>query len=81
MLSDDEVRVVSHAYALRHDEDAADLWFCPSDDDFAVCARLWTSGRLERRRRGEDFVYRLSDRAWQALRTHMLISDAASRSN
>ena len=83
MLSDSEIALLARAYALRHDEDEGDMWFAVTDDAFATAARLWASGRLDRRwdASRHDFLYRLGDRAWQAQRTYIAMSDAASRTN
>jgi hypothetical protein len=66
MLTDDETRLVAHAYALRHDEADSDLWFAPDDEMFVEACRLWARGYLDRRWHGDDLVYRLSDKAMTA---------------
>jgi hypothetical protein len=66
MLTEDETRLVAHAYALRHDEADTDLWFCPDTNLFAEACRLWTRGYLDRRWHGNDLVYRLSDKMMTA---------------
>lgn len=82
MLSDDEVKLMAHAYALRHDEEGdIELWFCPGPDLFAEAARMWASGRLERRWLEGDLLYRMSDAAWQAQRLLAVMADANARSN
>ena len=45
MLTEEETRLLAHAYALRHDEPPGrDVWFCPDNLLFAEAARLWERG-------------------------------------
>ena len=67
MLTTDEIRLVSHATALRFDEEPGrDMWFAPADELRAEAHRLVTSGYLDYRSYGDDMVYRLSDEAVSA---------------
>jgi hypothetical protein len=66
MLTEDETRLVAHAYALRHDEPGVELWFCPADNLFAEAARLSEGDYLNRRWNADDLVYRLTDQAMAA---------------
>jgi hypothetical protein len=60
-LTEDETRVIAHAYALRHDEQPGrDLWFCPDPGLLPDCHRLVERGYLQRRWHGDDAVYRLT---------------------
>ena len=62
MLTQDETKVMAHAYALRHDEEPdQDLWFRPDDCLVPECHRLVERGYLQRRWHGENMVYRLTD--------------------
>ena len=86
MLTEEETRLLAHAYALRHDEPPGrDVWFCPDNLLFAEAARLWERGWLDRRwhryrrrlRKHEDLVYRLSDQAMTAQELTRLTSAAS----
>jgi hypothetical protein len=49
-LTQDEIRIISNAYALRHDEEVfgRELWFAGQDVDLPVCHRLVERGYLDR---------------------------------
>jgi len=66
MLTDDELQLAAHAYALRHDERDTDLWFRPEDHLFLAACRLWKRGYFTRRWSGDDLVYRCSDQMMTA---------------
>lgn len=75
MLTDDETRLIAYAYALRHDETDKDLWFATPDVLLPECHRLvYERGYLERRRHGDDYVYRLTDQAMAAQELYKLVA-------
>jgi hypothetical protein len=81
VLTEDETRLVAHAFALRHDEQDVNLWFAPDDDLFAEAERLWQRGYLDRRWHEQDLVYRLSDEAMTANELVRLTDAAAGSQN
>jgi hypothetical protein len=82
MLTEDETRVMAHAYALRHDEEPdKDLWFCPDDWLLPECHRLVERGYLQRRWHGDDMVYRLTDAMLTAQELSGLLNGADGREN
>jgi hypothetical protein len=82
MLTEDETRVMAHAYALRHDEQPGrDLWFCPDDELLPECVCLVERGYLQRRWHGENLVYRLTDAMFTAQELSNLTASAEGREN
>jgi hypothetical protein len=81
-LTENEVRVVAHAFALRHDEHPGqDLWFCAEDWLLPECVCLVESGYLDRSWHGDDLVFRLSDAMFTAQEISSLTSGIADRQN
>jgi hypothetical protein len=68
MLTNDEVKLAAHAFALRHDETDTDLWFAPADRYFTEACRLWARGYLDRKWHNGELIYRYSDKALTAQR-------------
>ena len=67
MLTQDETKVMAHAYALRHDEEPGrDLWFRPDDCFVPECHGLVERGYLQRRWHGDEMVHRLTDASFAA---------------
>ena len=82
MLSDSEIALMAHAYAIRNDEqEGADQWFAPTDDTFTEAARLWTRGYLDRRWHADDLVYRLSDKMLSSMLMLAMMRSARASQN
>lgn len=80
-LTDNEVKVAAYLYALRHDEEGRELWEVPEDEDFAVYARLWERGYLDRKWAGGDLVYRATDEMVKAQAMTALLLSTTGRDN
>ena len=61
VFTDDELKLASHMYALRHDEEDRELWACVADEMFSEATRLMERGWLDRAWRDDEMLFRLSD--------------------